>query len=305
MNRANPQVTIGLPVYNGSRFLTQTIDSILNQTYPDFQLIISDNGSTDETAAICESYANRDPRITFIRSHENKGGAWNYNHVFSLAKSPYFKWAAHDDILEPTFLEYCLKALIKNQKAVLAYTNTVIIDENGYHLRHLNYSLDLTSNSPSIRFRNYLKFFSNVVNFHCNPIFGLMRTEILRKTPLIGTYPGSDRILLGNLAILGSFEKVPENLFLRRDHSGRAMYTHNNMRAQAAWFDPNNKPKFIFPRWRWLWEYLKAINSASIKTHEKLSCFYLSLQFSRPKQLLKDLQTGVVVRHSVSVRKRA
>lgn len=296
MSTANPPITIGLPVYNGSRFLSQAIDSILNQTYRNFRLIISDNGSTDETIAICNKYASYDSRVTIVRNHENRGGAWNYNRVFALAKGQFFKWAADDDILESTFLEHCLGALKANPNAVLAYSNTVIIDESGTFLRHLSYPLDLKSNSAYTRFYNYLDFFSHIENFHCNPIFGLIRTDILKKTPIIGAYPGSDRILLANLALFGPFEKVPQYLFRRRDHTGRPIYTHNTVKAQATWFDPKRSWTFVLPRWRWLWEYLQAVNRAPIQSREKLLCFLLSFRFSRPKQLLRDVWTTVNLR---------
>jgi glycosyltransferase involved in cell wall biosynthesis len=106
-----PRLAIGLPVHNGERYVSQAIDSLLGQTFTDFTLIVSDNGSTDATEEICRAYARRDARIRYHRSDENRGAAWNFNRVFELADSPYFKWAAYDDLCAPHFVERCIEFL--------------------------------------------------------------------------------------------------------------------------------------------------------------------------------------------------
>src|SRR5205823_3548731 len=106
-----PLLSIGLFVYNGERFLQETLDSLLSQTFRDFELIISDNGSTDGTQVICERHAAADPRIRYYRSGTNMGAGWNIRRVFSLATGKYFKWAACDDLYESTFLSTCIEAL--------------------------------------------------------------------------------------------------------------------------------------------------------------------------------------------------
>jgi glycosyltransferase involved in cell wall biosynthesis len=126
----NPRVSIGLPVYNGEKYLAQAIQSALGQTYTDFELIISDNASTDGTQAICEQFAARDQRIQYHRLSENKGAALNFNHVFSLAKGEYFCWLAHDDKLAPDFLQEFVQVLESHPDTVLTYSNVLIIDEN-------------------------------------------------------------------------------------------------------------------------------------------------------------------------------
>ena len=99
-----PRVSIGLPVYNGENFLEFALDSILGQTFQDFELIISDNASTDATESICRRYAAKDSRIRYYRNPNNQGAAQNYNRVFALARGEYFKWAAHDDVCKPNYL---------------------------------------------------------------------------------------------------------------------------------------------------------------------------------------------------------
>ena len=120
-----PRLSIGLPVFNGEQFIRAAVESILAQSFSDFELIISDNASTDMTPAICREYAQRDSRIRFIQQSENRGGAWNFNHVFSLARGSYFKWAPCDDVIAPTYLERCIEALDRTPAAVLAQARVI------------------------------------------------------------------------------------------------------------------------------------------------------------------------------------
>src|SRR5215211_4893186 len=99
-----PQVSIGLPVYNGERYLALCLDSMLAQSFKEFEIVISDNASTDQTAEICRSYQNKDRRIRYFRNEQNAGAAWNHNRVFELSSAPLLKWAACDDLHEPLFL---------------------------------------------------------------------------------------------------------------------------------------------------------------------------------------------------------
>src|SRR5687767_6137887 len=113
-----PALSIGLPVYNGERYLREAIGSILSQDFTDFELIISDNASTDGTAAICAFYAARDARIRYHRSETNLGAAPNHRRVFELARAPFFKWAAHDDSGSPQLLERCVQTMYAARPSV-------------------------------------------------------------------------------------------------------------------------------------------------------------------------------------------
>src|SRR5919112_5909956 len=104
---ARPRVTIGLPVYNGERFLEQALDGLLAQTFTDFELIISDNASTDRTPEICQAYAARDSRIRYVRQPENIGAGPNHNILVPMARGEYFKWASHDDLYDPDLVAKC------------------------------------------------------------------------------------------------------------------------------------------------------------------------------------------------------
>jgi glycosyltransferase involved in cell wall biosynthesis len=123
------KVAIGLPVYNGDNYLAAAIESILAQSYGDFDFLISDNASTDGTEEICRAYAKRDPRIRYVRQAQNVGAAANYNLLVPMTDSPYFKWAAHDDLLAPGCLAACVDVLDSDPTVVLASPASMLIDE--------------------------------------------------------------------------------------------------------------------------------------------------------------------------------
>jgi len=100
-----PKVTIGLPVFNGEKYVQNALTSLLSQTFSDFELIISDNASTDSTQMICEEFANKDKRIKYFRQKNNIGIFHNYKFVLKQASCDYFQWAAADDLWNPEFLE--------------------------------------------------------------------------------------------------------------------------------------------------------------------------------------------------------
>ena len=149
---ASPTISIGLPVWNGARYLADAIESILSQTFTDFELIISDNASTDDTAQIAQNFAERDRRIRYHRNEENIGGARNENLTFELSRGRYFRLSAYDDLVEPTLLERCVETLEQDPDAVLCFPETLVIDERG-EVTHAEANTRGTASSPSQRFR--------------------------------------------------------------------------------------------------------------------------------------------------------
>src|SRR5262249_6062368 len=128
---APPRLSIGLPVYNGQAFLQQAIDHLLAQTFSNFEIIISDNASSDRTSQICRQYASRDSRIRYVRNDTNLGAIANFNRTFELSRAPLFKWAAHDDLHRPTYLESCVRLLDQDAATILAHSATAFIDDGG------------------------------------------------------------------------------------------------------------------------------------------------------------------------------
>src|SRR5215471_6003223 len=212
-----PRVSVALPVYNGENYLTQAVESLLAQTFTDFELLLLDNASTDRTEEICRSFAARDGRIRYQRNERNIGGGPNWNRGFELAnKAPYFKWAAHDDVHAPTFLERCVAALDRDPGVVLAFTQAEFMDAEGKVLRLRKQALPLDVADPPTRFEALLD------PYDCLEIFGVIRREALLGRPVLGMYMDGDGVMLAALALMGRFFEVPESLFSCRRHATQA-----------------------------------------------------------------------------------
>lgn len=258
-------MSVGLPVYNGERYLAEAIDSILCQDYEDLELIICDNGSTDATRLIARDAARRDARVSFHRSETNRGAAWNYNRAAALACGRYFKWAAHDDVLMPGFLSACVAVLEARPHVVLAYTRAVDVDGVGHVVHEHDLPPYATAPTPSARARQVLLDPSP-----CMESFGLIRADSLRATRLIGPYTSSDRTLFLELALLGEFYEVPEVLFLHRQHPNRSVNRYPDPRHRNVWFDPAWSGRYSSPRWRLLKEYAVAVSRSPLTPTERL-----------------------------------
>lgn len=259
-----PLLTVGMPVYNGEPFLRQALDSIAAQTFTDYRLVVSDNGSTDGTADIVRDYAREDDRIQLVGSPENRGAAWNYNNAFAHCTTPFFRWAAADDELAPTCLERCLAALEDAPGAVLAYPLTRMIDEDGTVLGDISDGLACSSRSPSRRLWHVVQ---NAV--WGSPIFGVVRSEALRKTQLHGAYASADYVLFAELALLGELKEVPEPLFLRRMHSGMSRQANVTPDEIAQWFDPGRQP-VRHELANLYWRHLVAVRHARLPVQRRL-----------------------------------
>lgn len=272
MATRSPLISIGLPVYNGEAFIADAINSILSQTFEDYELIISDNASTDRTQEICLSFAAQDPRIHYHRSSKNLGAARNFNRTFELASGKYFKWMAHDDLLAPAFLARCVDILEGSDPSlILCFSTLAIVDTNGA-IEKANYSNRLThiaSQQAPKRFKELI-----LERHGCFHIWGLMRTEVLARTPLIGSYVGSDRGLLAELGLHGRFHEIPEDLFMERNHPGRSCKAIP-FYLRTSWFDTSKQGARTLPNWRILAEYLKAIRRAPLRQSERIQCYLL------------------------------
>ena len=129
--QTSPRLSIGMPVYNAERYLAEALDGFLAQTFQDFEIIVSDNASSDRTAEICLSFAERDPRIRYFRNARNLGAIPNFNRVFELSRAPLFKWAAHDDLYHPRYLQTCVRILDDDPDVILAHSSTAFVDDHG------------------------------------------------------------------------------------------------------------------------------------------------------------------------------
>jgi glycosyltransferase involved in cell wall biosynthesis len=262
-----PLVGMGLPVFNGAGFLEPALDSILAQTYADFELIVCDNASTDRTEEICRAYAAKDPRIRYERSAQNLGLAWNFNRARELSRHRYFKWVAHDDVCAPDFVRSCVDVLERMPAVVLCYPRAILIDGRGQHVEECVDGCHLASPQPSERFRELL------ANLRLsNPLFGVIRASALRPSPL-GSYPAADVVLLGELALRGGFHEVPQRLFFRRDHPQKGTRSHPSVDQQAVLYDPRNRGKTHLMHWKLLREHLRSIARVPMTPRERARCY--------------------------------
>lgn len=271
-------VSLCIPVYNGEKYLKEALDSILSQTFQRFEIIISDNASTDRTEKICREYLKKDDRISYYRNKMNIGGPRNYNRLVDLASGDYFKWTAYDDILAPEYLEECVNVLDNDSSIILCHSLVNRINENGiidgnYDDRKLS---KISSGKPHERFGDLI-YNRNT----CWAIHGVVRTDFLKKTQLHGDYLGADRNFLAEVGLLGRIFEVQKHLFLRRDHP--SAYTNiyyskrkqvRNYRTQLAWWKgKNQKNLIVLPTLKLLIELIKVVNRSSLKYLEKLLCY--------------------------------
>lgn len=210
---APPLVSIGVPVYNAGALLGRTLESLLGQSMADFELVISDNASDDDTAAVCQDFLRRDDRIRYFRQPRNLGAPANWNFVARHARGTFFKWAGARDLCDRDFLAKCLGVLQADDRAVLCYGRTVFIDEHDQVIGEPVPDLQVLEERPSDRFL-HLRRNLRLNNAQC----GLIRMEALRRTRLDRSYPNGDSVLMAELALQGKFILLDDTLFLRRLH---------------------------------------------------------------------------------------
>lgn len=273
MGNPKPPVSIGLPVYNGEKFLEESIESILTQSFQDFELVISDNASTDRTPQICRTYAAQDNRIKYHQNKENIGHTANVNRVVRLAQGKYYRQHHDDDVLEPECLARCVEVLEAEPQVVLCHTKTTIIDEKGDPRdveRPMDFQID--SPMPHERFDKFLRQCYPTSGL-LNVVFGLIRREALLRAPLEGAYPHADAALYGGLTLWGTFHVVDERLFRRRDHPGRSMRVFDDDENLFRWLNPKAENRqLMMPHWRALQDLLQSIWLAPVSIYEKMHC---------------------------------
>jgi glycosyltransferase involved in cell wall biosynthesis len=295
---SKPLVSIGLPVYNGDRYLRKAVETVLAQSYDNLELIIADNASTDQTAQICREMAAQDARVRLYVNDTNVGAAANYNLVFNLARGKYFKWAAHDDVLAPSFVERAVEVLESDPGVVLCCSRTRRINDGGEVTGAYPSDEAWDCSSASRRFQS-LVFTPHA----CVAIFGLIRRTELARTPLIGPYVNSDRVLLAELGLRGRIHEIPEDLFSRRDHPGSSLRSFPDPRKRVVWFDPSKSASFAFPEWNEMLGYAGAVSRAPASASQRAKYWstVAAWSLSRWRPLLADFKyaaLGIVARKS-------
>ena len=299
-----PTVSVGLPVYNGADYLPEAIESILSQSFQDFELLIQDNASTDATEAICRDYAAKDPRVSYVRNPDNVGAAANYNLVFERARGRYFKWAAHDDVCTPDFLERCVAVLDRDPGVVLCCGQAQLINDDGspvafdatqkcYVTRHgervgqIDPEHRAGGPRPAGRFWDVL-----VRTMRTFEIFGVIRSDVLRKTRLHGGYYGSDKVLLAELSLLGRFDLLPQVMLYRRCHAAQS--SNLALAQKSRWIGGGRRQGWLTLRLRNVIPgYLEVVRGAPIALVDKVICYSaIVYRLVAPQTWIKQFMPG-------------
>jgi len=259
-----PLVSIGMPVHNGERFIRESLDALLAQDYENFELIISDNASTDSTWEICLEYAARDGRINLHRSEENRGAVWNFKRVFELSSGEYFMWASDHDLWSPSFMTRCAEVLEDDRQIVLCHPQITVIDEDRKPLKTIYDRNDTRLLTPAERFSKTVWTLANTWEWG-HAIYGLIRSDGLRQVRLDRNVWGADCVILAELSLFGSFAHIPEPLY-----QSRLNRKPGNVEAYFERLDPGNKEKKFKPKFlRMGIEYLLVVSRSRLGNLEK------------------------------------
>ncbi|MGH8726799.1 MAG: glycosyltransferase family 2 protein [Burkholderiales bacterium] len=261
-----------MPVYNAEKWIAAAVDSILAQTFADFELIISDNASTDGTPAICEAYCRADHRVRYFRNQKNLGANVNYNAVFRLSRGRYFKWASSNDICDSTLIARCVEVLEARPDIVLCYPKTRLFTETIGDAQDYVGDFDILDPRPYERFRKVLERMklNNMMN-------GVLRADILRTVPPLKSHSFADRNMYAELALHGKFFQVPESLFYRR--MGKETATHLKSNEEVVrHFRPDLKSPILFEEWQILRGHLSTVWRTPLSPSEKFRLYIYVLR---------------------------
>lgn len=297
--RTIPRLSIGLPVYNGEVFLAESLDALLGQSFEDFELIISDNASTDATEDICRQYAASDPRICYVRQPRNLGCSWNHNFVVGQARGDLFKWASHDDLYARDLLRRCVDALDEHPDVVLAHSWTALVDGATSDVaRPLEYPLSTNHADAPDRFRSEL--FDN----GGDDAYGVIRADVLRHVLPHGSYYRADRTIVAEIALHGRFHQVPDWLYFRREHPDRASRTPT-VRSWCVTMEPRRADRLRHPTCRllaeYVWGYVTAIRRAPLSPRDRRQCYRHLVEWMASRLRLRGLRRIEVPPHPEAV----
>jgi len=259
-----PLVTVGLPVYNSERYLSQSIESLLGQTFREFVLVISDNASTDRTPEICLKYARDDSRVRYYRNERNIGLSANFNRVFQLAASKYLKWSSSDDYWAADMLADAVSVMESDPTIVLCYPKTTLVAEPGGGLTPYEDRLHLMEENPVAR---YLRLLENIRLVHQHQ--GLIRTDAIRRTSLLGTHTGSDINFLAELCLYGKFFEVPKYQYFRRFHPSSSSWDRGSERHQALRYHAKGVKRIPFSVWKYHLSFIRGVLRSPHRTAQK------------------------------------
>ena len=296
---SGPKITVGLPVYNGEKYLPAAIKSILDQDFRDMELIISDNASEDRTANICEHFANTDSRVKYYRYPKNRGSGRNFTRLVEASTGEYCMWVGSDDLRERTMITECLAVLEKDPSVVLCYPGSRSIDGNGKPLGNVNDYVKVDQETPKERFLSILWTLDL-----CNVLYGVIRADALRQIVWADDRSqGPDHVILSGLALLGKFIQIPSVLLVRRFHPDARNFANLDEynRFRMAIFNPGNKDEGItMPFSEFAFETLKVIKHADLSEEDKGQLIAETLRCFRIRwgqQVIYEIKRAVELIH--------
>lgn len=258
MEDCQPLVSVGMPIRNGAKTLEHAIESIINQTYSNIEITISDNCSEDNTAEICRKYADRDHRIKYFRQQKPINALDNFRFVFEKSRGKYFMWAAHDDLRCNNYIQTLLKGFESYASASIIISDVVCFHDHNdlTKLKTLNYKFS-TTNLPLIG-----KLRKSIVS-GCHHLYGLINADYLRNYRWYNLVLGPDRPILLFLLMHGDFIYIPGTmLYIWKPASGKS----DAERALDNYYD---KPP-SFPLARLSWYSARAVKSAVTKKNNQI-----------------------------------
>ena len=258
----SPLLSVGLPVYNGLPYLKETLQSVRDAEFQDYELIVCDNASTDGTDEVVQRFAREDPRIRYFRNERNIGASRNFNRTFELARGKYFRWLASDDLHSPGAIARCVEVLEREPSVFLAFPRTRVIDDTGKVTQDYDDGDGWSASSPSERFGYSLGRWGL-----SNPMFGVIRSDGLRHVTPQGDYPAADLVMQSDLAIRGRFLRVSGEYYYRRMHDG---CTDNlDPVALAQFYDPDRRSAFDTKMLRLFRELGRVVQQAPVTPAER------------------------------------
>jgi glycosyltransferase involved in cell wall biosynthesis len=260
-----PRVSVGMPAYNGTRYIQAAIESILRQTFTDLELIVQDNASTDQTVALCEEIAKSDPRLRVIRNPVNLGVNPNYRKVAQNARGEYFKWHSANDLIDPDYLARCVEVLDTRRDVVLAFGRTVLFQTDTEGGTPYDDNMNVEEDDPLARFHRAVAELrlNNMIN-------GLIRRDVLMKTSVHPDYYSSDNVVLSELALAGKIVLVPETRFFRRMDKHSATRLQSATAVRLAHY-PTHRFGSLFQAWRLQLGYFGAVSRSGLSFGKRLA----------------------------------
>lgn len=280
-----PLVTIGLPIFNGAAHLQVTIQSLLNQSYENIEIIICDNASTDETANIAAYFASQDKRIKFIKNDRNIGAPNNFTRVLQESSGEFFMWAASDDLHSEDFVEECVTQLLLNPKAVLCQTRVAVCLESPERIIYYS-NLNSYKNKLGVEKR----YKETLYNFPAVAIYGLYRAESAKSIPGFRNVPGGDLLWIQELSLAGDFIQIEKSLF---QYIARAEWNSFESDLNNLAYSSKHIKSPINRAISMLVDRMKSIRRSQLSSFSKIQLMVIAIQYSLSMIFIRGLLKGL------------